>query len=109
MKYALKKALFTGVLTALLGGFAQADQCQCPVLKIQDVKELYESGKTYDSYRGYIVYTKRKVTEKARKSIASVTPQSATRSADGSCVCQYIVRDRANLEIDQLGLEKLLL
>ena len=107
LTFVKKTFLFATILSLTVGESVAKDTCQCPVLSVQDVKELYESGQTYDNYRGYIPYTKRKVTEKARNSIASVVPQSATRSADGSCVCQYLVRDQHGNEVDQLGLEKL--
>ena len=104
----IKKTALLGVLAFFgSGNLIAKDYCKCPVLSVKDVKGLYESGQTYDNYRGYIPYTKRKVTEKARNSIASVVPQSATAGTNGSCICQYLVRDQHGNEIDQLGLEKL--
>ncbi|NRA91053.1 MAG: hypothetical protein HRU43_08040 [Simkaniaceae bacterium] len=105
--FVITTTLLTSVFVLPLASLAKAaEYCKCPVLKVKDLKDLYESGQTYDRYRGYIVYTKRKVTKKARERIASIAPQHATRTKAGTGVWQYIVRDRAGLEIHQLGLEK---
>ena len=81
--------------------------CKCPVLKVKDLQNLYESGRTYDSWRGYIPYTEKKVTKKDSESITSITPLHAIRNKDNSCICQYMIKDSAGRKIDKLGLEKL--
>ena len=107
MSVFLKASILAGALSFFCAGEVLAKQyCKCPVLSTPLLTELYASGQTYDNFRGYIVYTKRKVTAETRKSIASITPQDAIINTNKACVCKYIVRDSNGSEIDELGLER---
>ncbi len=83
----------------------KAPTCKCPVLEKAHLFELYGTGETYDTYRGYIPHTKRRIRD--RKSLNSANFHEAFKAKDGTCTCWYSVRDSNNRELDQLGLEEL--